>query len=125
MIRQLLFFSIAGLIVYFSSCDKAAGQEYSWEYYSVAEGLPQTQIFSLFQDSKGFIWIGTKGGLSKFDGIEFENYTSKEGLSFDFVTSVQEDEKGTIYIGTRMGVDILDQGNIKHITNYYNQVTRN
>lgn len=121
MIRQLLFFSIAGLIACFLSYDKATGQEYSWEYYSVADGLPQTQIYNLFQDSKGFIWISTKGGVSKFDGIEFENYTSKDGLRYDFVTSVQEDEKGTIYIGTKMGVDMLDQGIIKPIIINNNQ----
>ena len=85
-------------------------QEYSWKYYSVADGLPQTQVYCLYQDSKGYIWIGTKGGLSRFDGIEFENYTSKDGLIDDFVSGVQEDASGGYYIDTRNGIDYLKNG---------------
>ncbi len=61
------------------------------------------------------MWIGTKGGLSKFDGIEFTNYTSKDGLSFDFITSVQEDQYGGMYIGTRNGTNYLKDGEIRFL----------
>jgi ligand-binding sensor domain-containing protein len=91
-------------------------QEYSWKYYSVSDGLPQTQIYNLYQDSKGYIYIGTKGGLSKFDGIEFKNFTTNDGLSFDFITSVQEDQHDGVYIGTRNGTNYLKDGKIRPLS---------
>jgi ligand-binding sensor domain-containing protein len=115
MLKQRVFFILLWLLSNIFVVHKIYAQEYSWKYYSVADGLPQTQIYRLYQDSKGYIWIGTKGGLSKFDGIEFENYTSKDGLDFDFVVNVQEDTSGGIYISTINGLNYLYEGKIQSI----------
>ena len=53
------------------------GQEYSFIPYSVEDGLTQTQVHSICSDSLGNLWVGTGGGVSKFDGKSFVNY-SKE-----------------------------------------------
>lgn len=116
MNRRLIFFISLNFLIFFSNGIDSYGQEYSWKYYSVSDGLPQTQVYCLFQDSQGIIWIGTKGGLSKFDGIEFENFTSKNGLNFDFVTRFQEDGKGGMYIGTKLGANHFKDGKIKPLT---------
>ncbi len=42
--------------------------------WSSDEGLPQNSIYTIFQDSKGFIWIGTAEGLVQFDGSSFKLY---------------------------------------------------
>ena len=73
----------------------------------MAEGLPQTQVLTMMQDSEGFLWLGTKNGFSIFDGVEFENYSSKDGLDFDEVDRFQEVSKGVFYIGTRSGLSIM------------------
>ncbi len=115
MIRQPTFFFILSIIAFFFNCANVTSQENSWKYYSVAEGLPQSQIFTIYQDTKGYLWICTKGGLSRFDGIEFENYTIKDGLEDDFVISIYEDSIGTFFIGTRYGVNIMNDGTIRSI----------
>ncbi|RLD04357.1 MAG: hypothetical protein DRI32_05800 [Chloroflexi bacterium] len=53
-------------------------QELTYQKYIVADGLPQTQVMQILQDGKGYIWLATKNGISRFDGIEFTNYTMKE-----------------------------------------------
>ncbi len=115
MVRQPSFFIILSLVTFFINCSKVTGQEYSWMHYSVSQGLPQSQIFNFYQDSKGYLWICTKGGLSRFDGIEFENYSIKDGLDADFVIYLYEDSSGVFYIGTRYGVNILKDGKLSSI----------
>lgn len=86
----------------------SSGQEYSYKHYSIPEGLPQSQITCLFQDSKGFIWVGTKGGVAKFDGYEFENFTVNEGLTANFISHISEDNQGNICILTPLGINFCN-----------------
>lgn len=58
-------------------------QQYSLKNYSVTEGLPQSQVFGLYQDQKGYIWMGTKGGgISRFDGKKFEPLFNDDRVLF-------------------------------------------
>jgi ligand-binding sensor domain-containing protein len=115
MFKQPIFLNFTLLFIQILIAGYAYGQEYSWKYYSVADGLPQTQVYCLYQDSKGYIWIGTKGGLSKFDGTEFVNYTTKDGLDFDFISALQEDSAGGMFITTRKGLNYHEDGKIKNL----------
>lgn len=72
-------------------------QIYPFREYSALDGLPQSQIKSVFQDSRGYLWIATGNGLSRFDGIEFVNYTRKDGLPSNDVQGVFEDSLGFIW----------------------------
>jgi len=67
------------LIVFFLSCQILLGQN-SRPYIQISleQGLPQSQVMSLYQDSKGFMWIGTKGGLCRYDGKNLKNYGKKK-----------------------------------------------
>ncbi len=56
------------------------------------------------QDSRGFLWITTKNGLSRFDGIEFVNYFRKDGLLSNSVNKVLEDKSGTIWVISSFGI---------------------
>jgi len=55
-------------------------RSYTYRYYSTRDGLAQMQITCAFQDNDGFMWFGTKGGISKYDGVSFKNYTTENGL---------------------------------------------
>lgn len=80
------------------------GQNYDFKHYNVEDGLPQSQVNTIFQDSRGYLWVGTAGGgLCKFDGINFTQYTEKDGLTGDIVTDITEDSDGNIWCASTLG----------------------
>lgn len=81
----------------------AWGQHYSFVSYSVKEGLAQTQVYSICQDEEGYLWLGTAGGASKFDGATFTNYSTENGLLHNVVISVNS-FKGFVWVFTQNGV---------------------
>ncbi|MGQ0829500.1 MAG: two-component regulator propeller domain-containing protein [Bacteroidota bacterium] len=83
-------------------------QSYFFKNYSVDDGLPFIQVSAIYQDSKGHLWTGGYGGLSKFDGYTFKNYTPENGLLNHSVTSITEDTQGNVWIGTIDGVNKFD-----------------
>ena len=68
----VLFFLIYSLSLF--------GQRYAFISFSTPEGLPQSQVNAITQDSSGYLWVGTLGGLAKFNGNKFINYSTGEGL---------------------------------------------
>ncbi len=84
-------------------------QHYHFTGYSLKEGLSQSQVYSLMEDSRGKLWIGTQGGgVDVFDGIGFENYSELEGLANNFVNAIAEDEDLNVWVGTDEGVTVFD-----------------
>ncbi len=83
-------------------------QEFSYRFYGVPDGLVQSQVMCLFQDSKGFLWIGTKGGVSCFDGACFKNFTENDGLVNNLILFIAEDPGGKIWFCSRRGVSSWD-----------------
>lgn len=74
---------------------------------TVNEGLSQNYIYCTFQDSKGFLWIGTKEGLNRYDGYSFKIYRSiphdSTSLSNNNIQVIKEDTRGNLWIGTLGG----------------------
>jgi len=58
----------------------AVAQQYSFRFYGAAEGLQNLVVLSLAQDRAGFIWVGTEGGLYRYDGTRFRLMGLAEGL---------------------------------------------
>ncbi|MCP4216462.1 MAG: hypothetical protein GY765_17560, partial [bacterium] len=78
--------------------------------YSKTDGLPGIMIFCIHQDSKGYLWFGTKKGLSRFNGVRFKNFTAKEGAPANIIT-MAEDRTGTLWLGTmREGIYCFREG---------------
>lgn len=68
--------------------------------YSVADGLPNEFMTTIFEDSNGKLWFGGFGGLSEFKDGKFVNYTTKEGLVGNYIRTIYEDKEGVLWIGT-------------------------
>ncbi len=84
-------------------------QQNNFTAYSIQEGLPNSSIFTLFQDSRGIIWLGTQGGgLLRFEGKDFRSYTTREGLLNNSVRAICEDAKGNLWVGTDGGLNLFD-----------------
>ena len=83
----------------------------NFESLSIDEGLSNEYVTSIFQDSKGYMWIGTKDGLNRYDGERIKIYNcSKEDsntLSSTYINDIEEDSMGNIWIATDNGLDIL------------------
>ncbi|MCW8850908.1 MAG: hypothetical protein OQJ81_13095, partial [Melioribacteraceae bacterium] len=64
---------------------------------TTSDGLVNGQVREIFEDSNGFYWFATNGGVSKWDGNTFTNFTEENGLSSSYVFDITEGEDGTIY----------------------------
>lgn len=85
--------------------------------YTTDDGLPTAQVWCIFQDSAGYMWFGTTGGLVKYDGNVFETYSVKDGLCNNVVRSINE-YRGLLWITTDNGVNCFDR---KRLTAYTTQ----
>ena len=92
--------------------------------YSTKNGLSQNDVKSIFQDSFGFIWIGTHGGLNRFDGYSFKTYKKKVGsdksIPSNLISAIAEDTYGNLWIGTDdEGIFMMERatGNVVSIKN--------
>ena len=70
----------------------------AYQHYSLEEGLPSTMVYSMTQDTKGFMWFGTNNGLARFDGSEFKIYGIMDGLPDPEVLNLFEDSQGRLWI---------------------------
>jgi len=79
-------------------------QLYNFESFSVNEGLSQSQVNTIYEDSRGYLWFGTAGGgVCQFDGVNFTQYDERDGLCGPIVTAVVEDNSGNLWIGATWG----------------------
>ena len=69
-------------------------------HYSTDDGLPSSEVYDILEDTKGYIWISTDNGVSRFDGYGFENYGPAEGLMNNVVLFMQEDDNHRIWFTT-------------------------
>ena len=91
----------------------AQDENLKFEHYNDGDGLSHNAVRHILQDKHGFIWLGTFGGLNRFDGYEFKSYLSSndevESINDDDVTSLFfEQDKNRIWIGTRGGLTTLN-----------------
>lgn len=75
--------------------------------FNAQDGLAGDRITALLQDSRGFLWVGTDTGLSRFDGRNFTRASTSEGLPHPVVRSLAEDGRGRIWVGTSYGLALL------------------
>jgi signal transduction histidine kinase/ligand-binding sensor domain-containing protein len=68
--------------------------------YRVPEGLAHNSVRVIRQDAKGYLWLGTGEGVSRFDGYRFVNYSTGEGLTVPLVNDILEDAEGRIWVAT-------------------------
>ncbi|MCC5853563.1 MAG: diguanylate cyclase, partial [Alkalimonas sp.] len=77
---------------------------------SVRDGLPSAYINAISQHQDGFIWLGTKGGLARFDGLRFVHFQLSErtGLGSNDILALLQDQQQRFWVGTERGLYIFD-----------------
>jgi len=95
--------------VFFIFTSVCFAQHNNFKVFGIEEGLPQSEIFTMMKDSKGFLWIGTNGGgLCRFDGKNIDVFNKKSGLLNNTIRAIHEDSRGNIWVGTYEGLNILN-----------------
>jgi len=107
---------VAALIVCGGGSPRAhAGQLNQWDAFRVPtfrnydpdDGLPNPIVTAFAEDGAGFLWVGTQGGLGRWDGYSFRTYKSEAGksgvLPDNWITCLHTDARGRLWIGTSAG----------------------
>ena len=94
-IKLYILFIIINLILLQEG--KIQAQTIYLPHYSTKNGLPSNNCFFTLQDKKGYIWVATDAGVSRFDGAVFENFSIDDGLPDNQILQLKEDRKGRIW----------------------------
>ncbi len=84
-----------------------------FRYYSVVDGLTQSEVYDIEQDQAGYLWFSTARGLNRFDGREFTHLTVANGLPTNALTALKVSANNTIWVGdARGGISIVRGGRV-------------
>lgn len=91
------------------TCLSGKAQQLFFSGYNISDGLSQSVVNCIFQDSKGYVWFGTQNGLNRFDGISFKVFTyvpnDTTSISNNWIYSIAEDRQGNLWIATKGGLN--------------------
>ena len=111
---------------------KASGS-YKFIEIGIEQGLSQSSVLAIYQDSEGYLWFGTANGLNKYDGYSFTVFThdplDPNSISDIGIKSIFEDDEGNIWIGTNNGVlnkydkqtGFFTHYNISNLSDWFNE----
>ena len=86
------------LTVLFASPQAQSQAYYKPNYlFTIRDGLAQQQVSCFFEDSRGYIWLGSKNGLTRFDGRRLQPYTQLQGYETRAVNAIMEGPDGSIW----------------------------
>jgi signal transduction histidine kinase/ligand-binding sensor domain-containing protein/CheY-like chemotaxis protein/AraC-like DNA-binding protein len=110
MLKLRMWSLVMVLILFITGID--ANNRLVFKHLTFKSGLPYNRMSNVvFQDSFGFIWIGSDVGLHRFNGSDFMNYycqpDTEGGLSGNEVKAVFEDKTGNLWVGTSHGLDLF------------------
>ena len=81
----------------------SADDAFVFRAWGTEAGLPQNTVNAIAQTREGYLWLGTQGGLARFDGVRFTAFGLADGLPNDQVRTLLEDREGNLWIGTTGG----------------------
>ena len=91
---------------------------------TIEDGLSQSTVETIYQDSRGYIWIGTNDGLDRYNGYEFKHYKhdkyDKNSIANNYIVDIIEDEDGYIWVSTIGGLSKINPDK-DEIKNYYSK----
>lgn len=81
---------------------------FQFDHVTVKDGLSQSQAYCFFQDSYGYLWIGTQDGLNRYNGSSFKVYKNdpfdSTTITHNWIWSITEDRHGDLWLGTFQGL---------------------
>lgn len=100
-------------LLIFDSLVYSQTQSSRFKHLTVKEGLSNSSVKCFYQDSDGFIWIGTQDGLNKYDGVEFKVYQPKKSdstsISARVINAIYQDKHNKLWVATSRGLNLFDK----------------
>ncbi|WP_243113354.1 ligand-binding sensor domain-containing protein [Romboutsia sp. Marseille-P6047] len=91
---------------------------------TIEDGLSQSTVEAIYQDSRGYIWIGTNDGLNRYNGYEFKHYKhdkyDENSIANNYIVDIIEDKNGYIWVSTIGGLSKINPDTDK-VKNYYSK----
>ena len=107
--KNTIFITILLAILLLPDSLFAQNQKMQFEHFKIEDGISQSTVQAIMQDKDGFIWLGTKYGLNRFDGYKFYvyNFSKKDSntISDGFIRTIFQDSFGNLWIGTNNGLN--------------------
>jgi two-component sensor histidine kinase/ligand-binding sensor domain-containing protein len=114
MKKALILFCL--LLFYLTELNLLVAQNASFKFYTPHDGLTQSQVQCIMQDSRGYIWLGTQNGVSFFDGVKFHNLNVREGFPTPMILNIAEDTDGTMWFTAKNFLCHFDGKNVTYDT---------
>jgi len=113
------------LLPLFFSRLNASSQDFIIQRLTVNDGLPSDRINCIYEDSYGYLWVGSSNGMGRYDGKNFTNYGFAEGLPYLQINAIFEDSRHRLWIGATKGIAQLRGNKFKsYKTNDGGEYTR-
>lgn len=103
MISKIKGFSLCLTIILLLLSGYSYGQTAFVKHYSTKDGLPSNNCYYTLQDHKGYIWVASDAGVSRFDGKVFETFSIDDGLPDNQIIRLNEDRSGRIWFSALNG----------------------
>ena len=121
-LKKLIATTLVGITVLtpINKLSYAQSKNLIFNNINIEQGISQSTIEAIFQDSEGYIWLGTNDGLNRYNGYEFKIYNYEEyqnSISHNGITDITEDKYGNIWVNTVSGVNKINKKTEK-ISNY-------
>ena len=85
-----------------------SAEKIAFHTLTTSDGLSSNEITAIFRDSRGFLWVGTREGLNRYDAYRFMQFSMRDGLPGRNILSLSEDPSGRVWVQTDSGVVIYD-----------------
>ena len=89
-----------------------AQEHINFKHITIENGLSQSNAQTIYQDSNGYIWIGTNEGLNRYNGFEMKVYKAdkdkKNTIINNYILSIQEDNEKNLWVGTNKGISKIN-----------------
>lgn len=114
--EYLLYCIVSTSLILIFSPIKLYSQNFAIRNYSLIDGLPESRVKTLCEDKFGYLWLGTQGGVARFDGFNFEVFSTQHGLLSNNINYIFSDNKEEIWVATRFGVALWQGNSFKVLT---------
>ncbi len=102
-----------GILMILAANQDCFSQNFNFSHYNIENGLAQSQVLKIYQDNSGYLWLGTRSGVSRFNGTDFETFSKVNGMIGNAIYSICQ-AKDQILFRSDGGISALSMNKIQN-----------